>query len=202
MKSMLACIAALVMIGCDSNGAPSVNDPKPSIASAPQITLENSSPDAALKSWWKYIDFRMKEEVDRCNFLKAQGKPKHESLVTKVAVADVRAYLTTMRDECEGDVVKREIDEVKVETDTRAVAVARIYNASPIPPGVTPSVHEEKQRKEGFQYRYLLEKEDSFWKVSQVYEFNRYRSSASDPMWKPLAKEHTPSYPSFLFGVQ
>lgn len=95
----------------------------------------------------------------------------------------------------------REIQEVKVETDTRAVVHALVKDITPIPAGAVPTENDKVWRAEGLRGKYLLEKTEDGWKVAQVYEFKKYASDG--PGWSEVytqTMDSAPSYPSLVSG--
>jgi hypothetical protein len=101
--------------------------------------------------------------------------------------------------DCAPQTYSREIVEVKVESDTRAIVLAKIKATTPIPSGATPDADDLKKREEGFPYKYLLEKVGSEWKIAQIYSYASYK----DNHWDPLYTETpAPRVHSYIFGVQ
>lgn len=100
---------------------------------------------------------------------------------------------------CELAVLSRDIAEVKVESETRAVVLAKIKPATPIPVGAVLTAEQSKRREEGARYKYVLEKVGVEWKVAQIYQFWDF----GDDPWKPIFEEvrtRTPHY--YLYGPQ
>ena len=77
----------------------------------------------------------------------------------------------------------REIAEVKVESESRAVVVAVVRPTTPVPAGAEVGRYTEGRRRDGDRYRYILEKDAKGWRVAEVYEWQTYPK----PDWKKTA---------------
>ena len=94
--------------------------------------------------------------------------------------------------------MEREIVAVQVETETRAVVIAKIRATTPVPSGVTLTERESSQRRDGFPYKYVLEKAKDGWKIEQIYTKDIISSD-----WEPMFKENPRQYvASYVYGIQ
>ena len=101
---------------------------------------------------------------------------------------------------CSSDIFEREIREIKLETETRAIAFVKIRNVTPSTAAHTES--QEESRLRGEEYKYLIERSKEGWKISQVYKYSETNKYINKELW---GKEYTPyieSYPSYVFGGQ
>lgn len=197
MRPAFALIFATALAACSSNGAPE------NAVSGPQkiVNVETNSPDQTIKSWWKIRDLANEEKAKECERNSARLR---EHIATKytASVFTGPALVSVQRPaQCEVDMYSRDIVEVKVESETRAVVLATIKATTPIPAGATPAEHELKNRAEGYRYKYVLEKVGSVWKIAQIYTLQTYRTD-SDP-WDPLFSDSPKPYiSSYVFGLQ
>ena len=194
MKRCCVIVITALTLGCDPGARPqSVQAGKP--AAAPTIDL--STPDRALKSYWAVLDWR---EVRTREIYAPTQSQRNELKV----VADTFARTVT------GNIIRpnydksdppnlfiRDIKEVKVESESRAVIFAQIRNATPIPPELTPSADQAKRRDEGDTYRYVLEKVEADWRVSEIWQ-PEYSGRGWRKYWR--SGPATPTVPTGTFG--
>ncbi|MDN3224172.1 hypothetical protein [Pseudomonas nunensis] len=163
-----------------------------------KFEINTQSPDQALKTWWRYLDARASANFSRCQFYIKQHANDFD--VSTVSTGDVEEALKSRVQGCAITVYSREITEVKQETETRAIASVKIINSTPS--SASHTVEDEKRRSKGEQYKYLIEKSSSGWKVSQVYKYGDSNKLIGKDDW---AKEYTPSvesYQVYVFGDQ
>lgn len=212
--SFSAISLSLVLAGCSPQpeSAPT-STPTSSVPNAgtqtavqspsPALEIDTSSPDNALKSWWRVLDHREQVTSAECAKRNIQSTPEYFPLFERVAQGSpLRQYTAMEREYCTPETFEREIQEVKTESETRAVVFAKIRNITPIPAGTDPSPEDRKNRADGYRYRYLLEKSAQGWKVSAVYRFDALNAKykIGEP-WEPLyANDSTPTYPSFVYN--
>lgn len=171
-------------------------------SASPAVEIDTSSPDNALKSWWRVLDHREQVNSAECTRM-IQSKPDYFALFARVAQeAPLAQYTSVEVALCAPETFDREIQEVKSESETRSVIFAKIRNTSPIPAGADPSPDERKTRADGYRYKYLLEKTAAGWKVSAVYRFNEINQKykMGDAWEKIYASSSTPNYPNFVYN--
>jgi hypothetical protein len=160
--------------------------------SAPAI--DTSTPDRTLKSYWAVRDYVLQRE----RLLALDALPQYqvaERLLDTVAAAPVASAQRRLAPPIE--TFSRDIVEVKVESESRAVALATIKNISPIPPGAEVSRFDEEQRRNGERLRYVLEKEGSGWRVAEVWTWQSYGA----PGWKKaMPVDGRPYVPVMVYG--
>lgn len=88
----------------------------------------------------------------------------------------------------------RTIQEVKVESESRAVVIANIRNTTPIPAGAQPDKYDTERREHGELFRYVLEKSGTSWQIAEVYMRDELRLYGGD--WRkilPITSDYVPS---------
>lgn len=147
-----------------------------SIANVP---VDLATPDKALKSYWAVRD---SIRAKRSEMFAAAKEIYRASEVQMGAVSDAALAKTFATDLAEPETFSRDLMDVKVESESRAVIVAVIKNTTPIPAGAEMSKLDEKLRTEGERFRYVLEKSQADWRVSEIWEWSTYPSSG----WKKM----------------
>jgi hypothetical protein len=155
------------------------------------VTIDLSTPDRALRSYWKAKDdLRRKEHA-----VWFKARRQHSFDLGTLLTADAQTnYEHLQKADTPVTEYNRDIIDVKQETESRAVIIAHVKNATPFPPGAVLTEKNEKRRAEGERIRYVLEKTSAGWKVSQAYRFSEYRSKYEnkDP-WEPLFSRPDPA---------
>lgn len=180
-RRVAICIAAASVMACgepvksgvtgSSQEGPEKN---PEIAS---VEVNSISPDSTVKSWWRVLDLREKLLHERC--LEQQKRPAEEKYIhymEKSAQGDVLATFKKQH-ACQAETYNRDIQEVKTESETRAIVFAVIKNTTPIPAGAQPSGDAVEEREAGFRFKYVLEKSSDGWKISQVYSYEELNAT-------------------------
>lgn len=157
-----------------------------------------SSPDNALKSWWHYLDAVDKKSFENCERYFANQSAR-ESYYSGFSTGELLSIKASSVKECKLSTYSRMIQEVKQETETRAVALATIKNTTPS--AMTPTEDEKIDREKGATYRYLIEKDKGQWKISQVFKLSTYSFDKNDP-WKPEYKRYPETYPARTYTNQ
>jgi hypothetical protein len=188
-------LSMTLLAGCEQKGAAnsaSPTTPATSASSPPQQTartdpfasviIKNNTPDIALKSWWALIDARDRSYSERCDQPEPRGFIRYRD---EILTGDAKDFSTRNQTSCAADTFGREIDEVKVESDSRATILATIKNTTSIPRDAHMSESQEKSRSTGERYKYVLERTSNHegWKVSQVFSHNDY-ASTGEPEWR------------------
>ena len=188
MKKFTICTAVLLatLTAC------SKTEPLPSErkVSSVKVNLDLSTPDKALKSYWAVRDSVRSKQVE----LFTQNKEVYQSAAAQMSeVADGALAKNFSFDIIPFETFSRDLIDVKVESESRAVIIAVIKNSTPIPAGAEMSEFDEERRRDGERYRYILEKNQTGWRVSEVWEWSTYPSDA----WKKIkpddGKPHVPS---------
>ena len=161
-------ICLVVLPGCSNPDAPGA---KAKADAAETVQVDLATPDKALKSYWAVRDAVRK---------------KHEKLVDGwkkdfLAAADqlssvAHSAVFEFKDGLGFETFSRDIIDVKIESESRAVVVAVIKNTTPIPAGAEPSKFDEERRRDGQRYKYVLEKGQTGWRVAEIWEWRTYPS--------------------------
>lgn len=209
MKFTIIVISAFLIAGCGVNqDAASVKPPvaaaatpvaAPSAATTPAaLALDTSTPDRALKSYWRAKDALRQAEaewsheryaglkkitdalgIDNKKLMTGETLAKHESLKAR---------------ELRIEQFNRDIVDIKQDTESRATAMVSIKNSTPLPAGAVISDSDKKTRDKGITLRYVLEKEADGWKVAQVYEYVEYRRVWEKVFPTPTRDDYAPIY--------
>lgn len=192
MRAMFfVAIAALCLSACNKPSGTTEKVAASSDRSISKIPLDLTSPDNALKSYWA-----AKDEVRRAVDLKSDEETAFgkevRSLLEKVAAPGIfdfnhRPVLETF---------SRDIEDVDVQSETRAVIIARIKNITPIPAGAEVDEYDKKARENGERYRYVLEKSAAGWRVAELWTWSTY---PKEDWKKSRPSDGKPSVPTFTF---
>ncbi|UDF33777.1 UNVERIFIED_ORG: hypothetical protein LHJ69_14265 [Shinella sp. XGS7] len=149
---------------------------------APQ-KADMSTPDKALKSYWVARDYQIAQRAWLENRALAEVKEADE-FVRQVSTGQVGNYHAAK--EQKPDSFARDIVEVKVESESRAVILVTIKNTSPIPAGAELTQRDERAREVANRYRYVMEKSKSGWQVAEIWELPDYSMT---PDWRRLVPD-------------
>ncbi|MDD2761926.1 MAG: hypothetical protein PHH11_16735 [Methylomonas sp.] len=191
-------------LGVNSLGLNIQPNPELQPEQLPELKIETKSPDTAVKSWWSMIDYEGKLKVDECVKYKDSYQKSEEQVyksIQQITNGALLAYKTPKPLECKTEKFNREITEVKPETETRAVVYATIKNVTPVPEGAQPTADNVKKRKDGYKFKYVLEKDSGGWKVVQVYRYEEInRILGKDDLWDAKYQpSNEPSYPEDVY---
>jgi hypothetical protein len=187
--------AALALAACDrgpDKAAVSSTTAAPADIPAPEIDV--SSPDRALKSYWAVKD-HLRTVMHR------DDKKDHDRWLDRRAVLGRVTTATFKKAEEQpsrdgADTFQRDVIEVKVESDTRAVILTNIRNTTPIPPGAEASRSQLQERETGNRYRYVMDKDKDGWKVAEIWDWDDYITKG----WrKRQPDDGKPLFPSWTF---
>lgn len=176
-------LAAFLLAGCDeSNGAQGIEH----LSSVAEVEVSAISPDAAVKSWWRLRDAETKDIKERCEI--AMNKSSAQVRLRDLSSGDALKVIET-RNPCLLTDYHRDILNVDIQSDTRAVVLAKITNITAPEDGVTLTFSELEEKEKGEELRYLLERDavTGPWKVAQIYYFSTYRED-----WVPVFKKPDP----------
>jgi len=181
MKFVTIAFAALLIAGCNQSqdAAPAKAPASPKSSALPIVAIDVSTPDRTLKSYWLTKDSFRKTHFD---WVAAQ-LPELQKLnnkigfdIRKLMASDVLSFHQERVKPKQGqfEEYSREIVDIKQDTESRATAVVKIRNSTPISEGAVVSDSDKKQREKGESLKYVLEKEADGWKVAQVYKFDEF----------------------------
>ena len=187
-------LAAAVLAGCGQSTSSAPPSASTSTQPTPpaKVQIDLSTPDKALKSYWAVKDSVRSAGVELISKLDSEMKPykKQVNAVTSEAIAN-----SFFGEDNVFETFSRDIIKVDVESESRAVIFVVIRNTTAIPTGVKPSDDEEKRRRDGERYKYVVERDKTDWKVSEIWEWSKYFPEND---WKKILpsdrEKYAPSY--------
>lgn len=192
-RLMVVGVASMALSGCFEKGASDDGLAK-SISAVSSIETASNSPDATVKSWWSVKDASALVRVEICK--------NNQKLAT--AYFDKLSQLSTGdligRGDCGQKPMSfdRQITKVEVQSETRALVIARIKNSTPPEDGAVLDSDAKKAKEAGEPFQYLLERKDaqSGWRITKIASFPSY---AND--WKDVYEKHEPSNNRYVYGA-
>jgi hypothetical protein len=175
MKYIPLLVLALSLTACESSDGKLEQIAKKSPVSPTntiELILDTVSPDAAVKSWWQVRDLSLTHDYDHCKTLDTKT-PRHlemDGFYAKVTDGIVLKRLTVSTYVCRKESFSREILNVKMESETRAVVLAQIKNTTPLLPNSVLEDIQKIERFEGSKYKYVVERKNNIWKISGISE--------------------------------
>lgn len=135
-------------------------------APAQAQTVDLSTPEAALHSYW-----RMQDALDSIAAGIVTGPAERDPFS-----ATRRAYEQTVggraREVLASPFVRqtyaREVEAVDMASPSRALVMTVVRNTTPLPEGAALTIEQQELRGEGQQFRYVLEREGDTWRITQV----------------------------------
>ena len=191
---LLAIAAPLLLSSCSQQAAP---DTKAAVSSPQWPKSDVSTPDNALRSYWAKRDALRKygQGLLADQTAKLAGVRKELEVVM---VEPVAREFPDFASNIVNETFSRDILEVKVETGSRAVVIAVLKNTTPIPQGAQVDESDERWRRDGFRYKYVLLKDDVGWRVAEIWEWEPYQPH---PDWrKRIPLDTNPGVPSRVYG--
>jgi predicted outer membrane protein len=176
---MASLMAAMVLLSVLHAGEPPT-----------QTSTDLSTPRAALMAHWANRDAYAVLLPQLAKGLRAAEKQATaESGIKTLLTGDaLRAQEAIERSEPDQVVHydRNILDEHKM-PDGSVMITVKITNISPLPAGVSLSADEAKTRAEGVRLKYQLISSPAGWRISQVYEYQDWRSASDDNLrWSPL----------------
>ena len=168
MKTLSAAVIFVLLSACSNDGAGPGKKSAPAAGAPPAIDV--TTPDKALKSYWAVRDWIKEKEFKRYAAFRAGSEALGErNLLARVVGATILDHLSSTELRVL-QVYERNMQEVKVETESRAVAVVTIHNVTPMPAGASQDGQVLAWRNKGKSYKYVLEKDLAGWRVAEIYE--------------------------------
>jgi hypothetical protein len=170
-------LISILFFGCSETTESTKFAPKPQ---AP--TLDLSTPDRALKSYWAQKDWLQALARRELESIMKGITSLYRDNMPKVTTGEVSEYFRTASLQ-EDERFRREIISVRQETDSRAIALVKITNVTPIPSEAEPTKYDLEMREKGEQFQYLLERHGEGWKVADVAKLS------NGSTWHPYRRE-------------
>lgn len=181
-------VSCLTLLGCDQIAPQDKGQPKqaveiaPAPASTPKavvatVAVDLSTPDRALRSYWAVRDEnrRARAAIEREFRMRARDDiQRADRQLTEVVAPAMVADLQANFDPPPAETYSRDIMEVKVESESRAVILVVIRNTTPIPEGAAVSEFAREGRRDGEKYRYVFEKGVTGWQVAEIWSIDRF----------------------------
>jgi hypothetical protein len=161
-------------------------------AQVARAQIDLSTPDKALKSYWAVRDEnRQRREV-------TYSKIRGDLATEEKRLADVASSELWRRQVPSAtETFTRDILDLKVESESRAVVAVNVRNSTPVPAGAELTKYDEERRRDGELYRYVLEKGQRGWQVAEIWKWETYPSPAR--FAKFLPRDSKPSVPSLTY---
>jgi hypothetical protein len=188
MKRILAvAVAAVVLAGCEKP-----QEQKPPARMAAEQAVESlssaqNSPDITVKSWWSAKDAWVKVAMAQCESSGDLMKKIQNNMET-LAGPEIKTSI-----DCNSvEKYDRKIEDVQVQSDTRAVVQARVRNVTPPDPGADTDSEHQRIKDLGDQIRYVLERKDANdgWKIVGATSKPGWSSKWDDILKKPEPYNH------------
>lgn len=141
--------------------------------------LSQETPDNAIKSWWDLFDSRNKLEQLSCQMGEKADNSWRQGTFLKALTPEASARFEYSA-RCLLNSYRRTIDEVKSESETRAVVYTTVWQNIAFPKSAEKDAIEEAKR--GTKFRYVLEKMEGKWLLSDVYRYSP-KTSYSAEKW-------------------
>lgn len=183
-KFVISAILIASVVACKP--APHASEPTKMRLSPPSLQIDASTPDRALKSYWQLMDNFW---LSHNSWLKASfdslDLDAYRPHFATLATGNISAfYDRRSKPKAQPlDRYEREILEVKQESASRAVVFVKIRNVTPLPEGAVLSERQTRNRHDGFDVKYVMEKDSDGWKVADVYVRNEWGPSSSEDKW-------------------
>ena len=185
IRISLTILLGIFLVGCDREYSVGTTAPSSQISAANSIPqLDSSTPDRALKSYWAVKDFLNaldgQREVELCAGREKDFARLGKDVTTVMGWDVLTWHINWAKQQCSSPRYGRQIEDVKTETESRAVAIATITDTRELE-GVEPD--------EGEQFKYVLEKEGANWRVTQVFQYDKFelRGTKWRPVFEPSA---------------
>lgn len=195
MKRFLAVsLSALALAGCLEKSEKNEGLAK-AVSAIEKTEINRNSPDMTVKSWWRVKDAGIALYLEGCKERLKVEAP----LYSKLSELSTPEIYTDRACSDVPDTYEREITNVDVQSDTRAVVTARISNTTPPEPGAELSDKDRKSKEAGDAYQYVLERKDSAsgWKIAQVSTMATWSRE-----WRSIFKKPEPSSNRWVFEFQ
>ncbi|MFE0843118.1 hypothetical protein [Achromobacter insolitus] len=168
-------------------------------STAPSVAT--NSPDATVKSWWHVLDTESELAYTTCKETRSLYRPAdsaRKKLLTEAVLKE-----RSSDEVCSKQTYRREITNVDIQSDTRALVFASVQNSVPPTPGYVMDENDKRRKEKGLRLRYLLERSDREqpWKIAQLYADESYCSLSKVDGWCPIYSDNRGTANSFVFAA-
>jgi hypothetical protein len=188
MRNVAVGVALLALAGCDKPAPANPSAPSPQAAAPANAAVveDVTTPDRALKTLWALSDQKRRDMCAARAQIAASNSADARAAKTLLVGSTVRPDLTTgaaatwfaslekASNRCVADDLQRQINEVKAESESRAVIFATVRNLTPIVEGATEYDFSKEQREKGWRYKYVFTKIEGRWLLEEVYQMAAY----------------------------
>lgn len=145
------------------------------------IARDASTPDRALETIWAIAEADAAVRCAAQTDLSRSSDPRDKKILAAIQHASTYTDLlqgVTLKQidfynqdavQCGNRTYDREINDVKVETDSRAVVLATTRDVTPAPAGFTEPSYDKDTREKGDQFKYVFTKVAGKWLLEEVY---------------------------------
>jgi hypothetical protein len=149
------------------------------------FTPKQNTPDMAVKSWWEAKDLSLKQMMAACELVESHAS-ELEGKLGAMAGAGIRTETSCGA----ADKYQRVIEDVQVQSETRAVILARAKNVAPPDEGASTDSSDQRIKDTGVALRYTLERPDDKapWKIASIEAKPSYSTN-----WEPVQEKRNPS---------
>ncbi|MEF9965272.1 MAG: hypothetical protein RR779_12955 [Comamonas sp.] len=171
-------------------------------ASKPTFTapsVDISTPDKAVKSWWAVVDSKFNFHYEECRLAASAEQTALLQAQLRVATGAVKSYMQQDK-ECTLFTYDRRIDRVDMETESRALVVATIKNNTHPKAGQSISKLTVEAATVGVEYRYVLSREDDGWRVEDIYQYDDMLKLMGRDAWKQEYQRASPELYLLIFN--
>ncbi|QMV74455.1 hypothetical protein HS961_17340 [Comamonas piscis] len=180
---LFACLPlALALSACqeDKPTAATQAAAKPTFT-APSVDI--STPDKAVKSWWAVVDSKFNLRYQECTQAASAEQTALLQAQLRVATGAVKSYMQHDK-ECTLFTYDRRIDRVDMETESRALVVTTIKNSTRPKEGQSIANRTLEAATDGVEYRYVLSRENDGWRVEDIYQYDDLLKAMGRDPWK------------------
>lgn len=156
----------------------------------PEVTVDMSSPDRALTSFFAFQDRNLVARFNQA--LQEVADPKQQAHLNSATIlfdGPAKRYIDRIlkTDTPILERYERDISKVETESETRAIVFVNIKNVTPLLPGAVLDKYDTKWRSEGFNFRYVMTKTAEGWKIGDVQEWSLNVATMKDA-WQRSAR--------------
>lgn len=196
---LFACLPlALVLIACQQEKPKATTQAatKPTFT-APSVDI--TTPDKAVKSWWALVDARASFKHQECTQAPNAEQAALRQAQLRLSTGAVKSYLQ-QDPNCTLYTYDRRIDRVDMETESRALVVATIKNITRPKEGQSIAGNYAEGGTVGAEYRYVLSREDDGWRVDDIFQYDEVNKLMGRDPWKQEYKRNSSELYLLIFN--